>query len=120
MGLDIGPQTAQAYAASIGAARTIVWNGPMGVFEMEAFAVGTETVAKAVAESAAFSVVGGGDSVAALEQLGLENRIDHVSTGRTGANIGGVTARVIESETRFRCFGHGCGPGLSGLGLLPL
>jgi len=81
MGVDIGPETARAYAAEAATARTIFWNGPMGVFEIDAFASGTRVVAQAVAESEAVSVVGGGDSLAALHQLGLAERIGHCSTG---------------------------------------
>jgi phosphoglycerate kinase len=81
MGLDVGPETAAAYAAEAARARTVFWNGPMGVFEMEAFAGGTREVARGVAESAAVSVVGGGDSLAAINQLGLADRISHCSTG---------------------------------------
>jgi phosphoglycerate kinase len=81
MGVDIGPETAAAYAQEATAARTILWNGPMGVFEIDAFAKGTERVAEAVASSEAFSVVGGGDSLAAVNKLGVADRIDHLSTG---------------------------------------
>jgi phosphoglycerate kinase len=81
LGLDIGPETASRYASEAANAETIFWNGPMGVFEMEAFAAGTRTVATALADSSATSVVGGGDSLAAIHQLGLGNRIDHLSTG---------------------------------------
>jgi len=81
MGLDIGPNTIRAYVAEIGRAKTIVWNGPMGVFEVPDFALGTIEVAKAVAGSGALSIVGGGDSVAALAQAGLTDKITHVSTG---------------------------------------
>ncbi len=81
LGLDIGPATASRYASEAANAKTIFWNGPMGVFEMEAFAAGTRTVATAVADSPATSVVGGGDSLAAIHQLGLGNRFDHLSTG---------------------------------------
>ena len=80
-GVDIGPETAARYAAAAKRARTIFWNGPMGVFEIDAFAKGTEAVAKAVAESGAHSVVGGGDSLAAVNKLGLGGRITHLSTG---------------------------------------
>jgi phosphoglycerate kinase len=81
MGLDIGPATARRYAEEAARARTIFWNGPMGVFEMDAFAKGTEAVARAVAASSAHSVVGGGDSLAAINKLGLASRIGHLSTG---------------------------------------
>jgi phosphoglycerate kinase len=81
MGVDIGPRTAELYAEEAARARTIFWNGPMGVFEIEAFARGTERVARAVADSAATSVVGGGDSLAAVNRLRLGDRITHLSTG---------------------------------------
>ena len=81
MGLDIGPATCAAFAAEIASAKTIVWNGPMGVFEIEQFARGTMEVARAVAASPAVSVVGGGDSVAAVHKAGVEAKISHISTG---------------------------------------
>ena len=81
MGLDIGPETIKRYGAILANARTIVWNGPMGVFENPKFARGTFAVAKAVAESKAFSIVGGGDSAAAVAQSGMESKITHISTG---------------------------------------
>lgn len=92
MALDIGPNTAKAYATSLEDAKTVVWNGPMGVFEMDAFANGTETVAKAVAASSATSIVGGGDSIAALEKTGLSNKITHISTG------GGASLEFLEGK----------------------
>jgi phosphoglycerate kinase len=80
MGLDIGPLTVERFAAVLKDARTIVWNGPMGVFEKPAFATGTIALARAVAESGAFSVVGGGDTVAAVNQAGVADRIGYIST----------------------------------------
>ncbi|MGH9044227.1 MAG: phosphoglycerate kinase, partial [Acidimicrobiales bacterium] len=88
--LDIGPETAEAFASVIASAGTVFWNGPVGVFEDERFADGTQTVASAIASSSAFSVVGGGDSVAALHSLGLAERIDFVSTG------GGASLCLLE------------------------
>jgi phosphoglycerate kinase len=81
MGLDIGPQTAAAFAARAAGAKIVLWNGPMGVFEMAPFAQGTLAMAKALADSSGTSIVGGGDSVAAVTQMGLAAKIDHVSTG---------------------------------------
>jgi phosphoglycerate kinase len=93
MGLDIGPDTARAYAAALADARTIVWNGPMGVFEMPAFAEGTRVVAEAMASTTAFTVVGGGDSAAAIRALGIdETRFSHISTG------GGASLELLEGR----------------------
>jgi phosphoglycerate kinase len=81
MGLDIGPATIRAFAGEVKRARIVLWNGPMGVFEMKAFAEGTLAIARAMAESDGTTVVGGGDSVAAITRMGLADKIDHVSTG---------------------------------------
>ena len=81
MGLDIGPETIRRYSQIIARAKTIVWNGPMGVFENPRFSQGTFAIARAVAQTAAFSIVGGGDSAAAVIQAGVESKITHISTG---------------------------------------
>jgi phosphoglycerate kinase len=90
--MDIGPETVKAFSALIAKAGTVVWNGPMGVFEMEPFANGTFALAKAVAESKADSIVGGGDSVSALQQSGLADKITHISTG------GGASLEMLEGK----------------------
>jgi phosphoglycerate kinase len=89
--LDIGPETAARFASIIASAKTVLWNGPMGVFEDPRFAKGTETVARAIADGPAFSVVGGGDSVSAINHLGLQGQIDYVSTG------GGASLEFLEN-----------------------
>jgi len=92
-GLDIGPKTSEIFANKIREAKTVVWNGPMGVFEVNAFASGTKTVAQALANSDAYSVVGGGDSAAAIRLLGLdESKFDHISTG------GGASLELLEGK----------------------
>ncbi len=91
-GLDIGPETAKKYAAIIRAAKTIVWNGPMGVFEMPPFDAGTKAVAQAIAESDAISIIGGGDSAAAIDKLGYADKVTHVSTG------GGASLAMLEGQ----------------------
>jgi phosphoglycerate kinase len=93
MGLDIGPATGESYAHEVQGAGTVFWNGPMGAFEMEPFAGGTRRVAQAVAAAKGVTVVGGGDSAAALVQFGLEDAVDHLSTG------GGATLELVEGRT---------------------
>ena len=93
MGLDIGPATIQAYAAALTDAKTVVWNGPMGVFEIEAFARGTVAVAQAVAAVHGTTIVGGGDSIAAVKAAGVADRITHISTG------GGASLEFLAGET---------------------
>jgi phosphoglycerate kinase len=95
MGVDIGPLTAEAFARSVGAARTVLWNGPMGIFEIDDYSTGTKAVAEALAgatKSGAFTVVGGGDSAAALRELGMMESASHVSTG------GGATLEFLEGK----------------------
>ena len=94
MGLDIGPKTAVEYATAIASAKTVVWNGPMGVFEIDAFAQGTLAVAKAVAEVKGTTIVGGGDSIAAVKKAGVAGRIAHISTGG-GASLEFLGGRTL-------------------------
>jgi phosphoglycerate kinase len=94
MGLDIGPLTRQEYAGVIAGSATVVWNGPMGVFEMEPFAGGTLAIAQAMAESSAYTVIGGGDSAAAVRVLDVdETKFDHISTG------GGASLEFLEGKS---------------------
>ncbi len=91
-GLDIGPDTAKHYASLVSSAKTVVWNGPMGVFEMPPFDAGTKAVAQAIADSSATSIVGGGDSAAAMQQLGFADKVSHISTG------GGASLEMLEGK----------------------
>jgi phosphoglycerate kinase len=91
-GLDIGPETAKLYAEIVKTAKTIVWNGPMGVFEMPPFDEGTKAVAQAIADSSSVSIIGGGDSAAAIQQLGFADKVSHVSTG------GGASLEMLEGK----------------------
>jgi phosphoglycerate kinase len=91
--LDIGPRTAEGYAALIAGAGTVVWNGPVGVFEFDAFGHGTEAVARAIAASPAFSIAGGGDTLAAVEKYGIESDVSYISTG------GGAFLEFLEGKT---------------------
>jgi len=92
IGVDIGPKTVERYAQAIKSAKTVIWNGPMGVFEIEAFATGTREIARALAESEAVTIIGGGDSAAAVEQMGFAESMTHISTG------GGASLEFLEGK----------------------
>jgi phosphoglycerate kinase len=94
MGLDIGPRTIEAYSAAIRDAKTVVWNGPMGVFEIDSFAAGTNAIARAVANVIGTTIIGGGDSIAAVKKAGIAERITHISTGG-GASLEFLGGRVL-------------------------
>ena len=94
MALDIGPQAVKAFTDEIASAKTIVWNGPMGVFEFSKYAEGTRAVAQAIADSSAVSIIGGGDSAAAVRKFGLEDKITHISTGG-GASLEFMEGKVL-------------------------
>jgi phosphoglycerate kinase len=98
MGLDIGPKTVEEYARIVADAKTILWNGPMGVFELEPFSAGTRGIATAVAHAPAFTVVGGGDSLLAVKKAGLSGAYDHLSTGG-GASLEFLEGRALPGIT---------------------
>ncbi|MBW8861043.1 MAG: phosphoglycerate kinase, partial [Acidobacteria bacterium] len=94
MGVDIGPSTIRAYEAAIADAHTVVWNGPMGVFEQEVFAAGTNAIARAVAAVKGTTIIGGGDSIAAVKKAGVADKITHISTGG-GASLEFLGGRTL-------------------------
>jgi len=92
IGVDIGPKTVEEFSKVIKGAKTVVWNGPMGVFEIKEFAKGTEAIAKAMSECDGTTIIGGGDSAAAVEQLGYADKVSHISTG------GGASLEFLEGK----------------------
>ena len=92
--VDIGPETAKAYTGALSGAKSVVWNGPMGVFEIDAFAAGTNAVARAVAGVNGTTIIGGGDSIAAINKAGLADRVTHISTGG-GASLEFLGGRTL-------------------------
>ena len=94
LGVDIGPATIANYTALIGSAKTVVWNGPMGIFEIDAFARGTNAVARSVADVKGTTIIGGGDSIAAVKKAGMADRITHISTGG-GASLEFLGGRTL-------------------------
>jgi phosphoglycerate kinase len=104
--LDIGPETSARYAALIARAGTVVWNGPVGVFEFDAFGKGTETLAHAIADSAAFSIAGGGDTLAAVDKYGIADRVGYISTGG-GAFLEFLEGRELPAVAALRARGTG-------------
>jgi len=102
--LDIGPQTAAHYAAMIDKAGTVVWNGPVGVFEFDAFGGGTRVLAQAIAKSPAFSIAGGGDTLAAVEKYGIADKVSYISTGG-GAFLEFLEGQELPAVTALRARG---------------
>ncbi len=101
LALDIGPRSAESFAGKVISSRTVIWNGPMGVFEMEAFARGTERIAQAMAECPGTTIVGGGDSVAAVEKMGVAEKLTHISTGG-GASLEFLEGKVLPGVAALR------------------
>src|SRR6185312_4340889 len=106
--LDIGPDTAKRYADMIAQAGTVVWNGPVGVFEFDAFGRGTETLARAIAESKAFSIAGGGDTLAAVDKYGIEDKVSYISTGG-GAFLEFLEGKTLPAVAMLEQRAQGCG-----------
>jgi len=104
--LDIGPDTSARYAAIIAKAGSVIWNGPVGVFEFDAFGKGTETLAKAIAASAAFSIAGGGDTLAAVDKYGVESGISYISTGG-GAFLEFCEGKELPAVTALKARANG-------------